>query len=256
VHTTLSGAGQTSTSIINPITVTAPGSAVQGYLDDGGQVQTLPGGGSAATYAVDENNGVIVFASGVTGSTVITTTCTVTYSYSTNWDRLIISNPDPSPVDLATWWNRYLYQIDKSASLMAGSGRYVAPNLALMEVDTAAAVASAQIFHKLASPDGTSLYPTEDFFADRNGINYARHNAPLAKSKNRILLTRQGSTFYGVEESIRMAGPYPGWSSDTPSKIIANDVIYAEHKSTFGTPQVQDQAGNVKNPVARCILPV
>lgn len=249
----VTAAGAISDTTINAIMVSAPANMVRGYLDDDGNVATFPGGGSPATYAVDYNNAVIVFASGVSGSSgVITTTVTASYSYATNFDDFVVNNPTLATGETESmYYNRLLAQIDATAAIMGGAGRYVFPDLALMSLAAANWITQAQIFYKLASPNGTTLGPTESFFADRNGIGLARVNAPWRVGDTRIQLTRRGSTFYGVQEPFQIRGPYPKYDSN--GKFISGEGVYGEENSLICTPQVQNQAGSVLNPVSRHI---
>ena len=249
----VTAAGAISDTTLNAISVSAPASMVRGYLDDDGNVATFPGGGAEATYAVDYNNAVIVFASGVSGSSgVITTTVTASYSYATNFDDFVVNNPTLATGETESmYYNRLLAQMDATAAIMGGSGRYVFPDMALMSLSAANWITQAQIFYKLASPHGTSLGPTEAFFAERNGIGLARVNAPWRVGDTRIQMTRRGSTFYGVQEPFQIRGPYPKY--DANGKFISGEGVYGEENSLICTPQVQNQAGTVINPVSRHI---
>jgi hypothetical protein len=240
----------------NALTVTAPAAMVEGYLDDNLQIQAKPGAPNP-TFAVDWERGVIVFnaAAGLAGGGgVVTTTITLSYSYATNFDVFNLSNPTlAAGQTYEMYLSSLLRQIDQTAAYMGSYPRYMAPNLGLMSLNAAAKVTSAQTFFQWASPKGTELYPTPSYFASRNGINHARLNAPWFAGDNRILLTRKGSTRYGIDTPWEVKGPFPKYEPVT-GKIVASEVYYGQENSAIGTPQVQDLAGTVINPVGRTIL--
>lgn len=252
-------AGQITNTTINPITVTAPANQVQGYLDSTFSIQTLPGGGSAATFAVDYQNGVVVFKTGggVSGSSGIATTAvTVSYTYATNFDAFnAITNVAASLASgqtLDDYYNGILTQHDATAAIMGSAPRFVKPNLALMSLTASQYITRAKLFYKLNSPDGTDLFPTENYFYQRTGIRGGRHNTPWYGGDKRILLTQEGATKYAIDTPLEARGPYPKY--DANGKIIATDLYYMEENSVICTPQVQDQNANVLNPINRSVL--
>ena len=87
--------------------------------------------------------------------------------------------------------------------------------------------------------------------AERNGIDYFRHNAPWSAGNGRLLLTQRGSTKLGVDTPFEIEGPFPTYASN--GQIKDTKVIKGSENSVVCTPQVQDQAGNVLNPVSRSI---
>jgi hypothetical protein len=238
----------------HPLTVTAPSSMVQGYLDGTGTIQTLPGGGSAATFAVDYQNSVVVFASGVSGSSgAITTTVTVSYSYATNFNSFSVLNPTiPSGQTLAQYKDGLLELHDTVAATMGSAPRYVKPNLALMSLNASVNLTTASLFFKFNSPDGTELFPTENYFYQRTGVRGARHNTPWYAGDRRILFGLEGATKYAIDSPFEARGPYPKY--DGSGSIVATDLYYAEENSCICTPQVVDQSGNTVNPAYMSVL--
>lgn len=251
---TMTAAGVYSASTVLPITVAAPALAVEGMLDVDGNIVN-PVGGATATYAVDYENGVIVFKSGVTDNAgVIAEAITVTYSYTTNYDNFylrFVNNANATllatgETELA-YWSRLLAKIDSDAAMMGMAPRFMAPNLGIMDLIVASKITAATTFYKLNSPDGTNLGPTGDFFASRNGINLARHNTPWRAGSQRLLLTRRGSTKYAIDTPMRVVGPVQKYDVST-LQAVAGQIWYLEENSAQFTPQVKNQAGAVLNP--------
>jgi hypothetical protein len=258
----LSPAGLLVSTQINSVTVTVPAGAVEGYIDANGNVATYPNGpvaGATATYAIDYNNSVIVFASGVTNASgVLTQAVAVQYSYATNFDNFVVNNPTlPTGVTYERYLNGLLGQFDTTAALMGSAPRYVKPNLALMSLNASVNITRAEIFFKLNSPDGTNLFPTENFFMERTGIMGARVNTPWSAQDSRILMTRNGATKYAIDTAFEIRGPYPGYQTNLTTgaqNIISKEIYYGEENSVICTPQVTDANGNILNPSSRTII--
>jgi hypothetical protein len=242
--------GAVQTVVVNPFVVKVGGSAlVMGYLDGAGNVQSFAG--TTATYAVDFENGIVYFTSGAglnpsAGTPILPT---FTYSAVTNYDRWIYTIPTGSkPED---WYNTHLQQLSVTAAMMGSSPRYKKPNLAIYSLNSAVFVENAQMFYKLAQPEGTRLITTGNFFGQRSGMDLAKINAPWAAGDGRILLTQKGSTRYGVQTPFRVQGPYPKYDSN--QQILSAKLWYGEENSVLATPQVTDANGNILNPVSRTI---
>jgi hypothetical protein len=253
----MANSGTLSFTTVNPFTVTLPANMVMGYLDANGDIQSIPDA-AAATFAVDWENGVVVFnaAAGMAGAAgVMTTSTTVTYSYATNFDNFITTQAFatiPAGQSYEQYLSGLLTQISRTSAFMGSSGRFYKPDLALMTLNASVNIEAAALFYKLNSPDGTDLFPTEDYFATRNGVNMARHNTPWYSQDRRILLTRQGATRYGLETPMEVRGPYPKY--DSSGRIKSNDVWYGEQNEVIATPQTVDVNGAVINPVSRTIV--
>lgn len=254
---TLTSAGADSTSTLNPITVTAPGSAVKGYLGSDGYIYSLPG--TTATYAVDYINGVVLFASGVAqNATVIGTTITLSYSYTTNFDYFALVPGLNGLAGLSTgetiaqYQNKFLAQFDFSAGVMASWPRFVAPDLAIMSSTVSPFITEATAFYKLNSPRNTVLYPTEEYFAERNGIDMARINTPWFVGDTGLLLTRRNTTKYAIDTPAEVKGPFVKY--DASGNVIAGEGYYLMENSAIVTPQVKNSAGTIINPVGRFLL--
>lgn len=247
----LTAAGAVSSSTANAISVSAPGSAVRGYLDASGDVASFVG--TTATYAVDYNNGVICFASGVSGSSgIATTTVTCSYSYVTNFDNFVVNNPTLATGETpSAYYNRLFAQFDTTAASMGSASRYVKPDTALMSLKASTWLTQAQIFYRDQSPNGTNFFPTESYFAERTGIGMARLNAPWRVGDTRIHLFRKGSTKYGIQVPYEVRGPFPKYDSN--GKLVSAEGYYGEEFSVVCTPQVKNQAGTILNPVGRHI---
>lgn len=244
---TLPANGAPVRSTLHQTLVTAPAGQVQGYLDANSQIIDDPNS-PGATFAVDFNNGRICFnaASGVDATHLPT----VSYTYVTNYDTF--SPVVPAGVENALYYNRLLEQIDNTAALMGSFPRFKAPNLCIGSLKAMTKVINAQVFYKLASPDGSSLSATsKNMIADRNGIMFGRHNAPWSAGDGRLLLTQRGSTKLGVDTPFEIEGPFPTYDSN--NRIRDTKVIKGSENSIIATPQVTDQNGNILNPVSRSI---
>ena len=255
---TLTSAGADSTGTLNPIAVSVPAAQVLGVLGPDGLIYSFPG--TTATYAIDYANGVLLFnsTSGVTGAAgKINVTVTLGYSYATNFDYFPIT---PGINGLATqatgetpaaFYNRLLAQFDFTASIQASWPRFVAPDLALMSVQVSPYITEATAFYKLNSPKETELYPSEDFFATRNGIDMARLNTPWWGQNSFIVETRRESTKYAMDTPWEVRGPAVKF--DGSGNFIAGEGYLGYESSAICTPQVKNSSGNIVNPVARAI---
>ena len=252
----LNNAGAQSTSTLNPITVSAPASMVAGVLGPDGNIYPVPGSGTTPTYAIDYINGVLLFASGVSGSAgVQTTATTITYSYATNWDYFVVSSNMvslPSGTTLQAYYNGLLGQLDTTAGVMGSYPRFQRPDLGLMSLNVSAKVSQATIFYQLNNPKGTELYPNEVEFARRNGIGLARLNTPWWIGDNAIILTRYNSTKYAVDTPFMTEGPFAKY--DSSGRLQAGQAYYGYENSAIFTPQAKDINGNILNPVARAVV--
>lgn len=249
----LDAAGNITTTVKNPITISGQ---VRGYLDDNGSIQNIPGGGTA-TYAVDFQNGVIVFNAGAglagTGGVLTSAVTIAAYSYATNFDNFIVNNPTlPTGVTVEQYMNGLLSQSDRTAALMGSSPRFMSPNVAIASLNAATYLTQATNFAPLMAPRGTELYPTPEFFAARNGVMFARHNTPWPGRDKRILYTRRGSTKYAIDTPFMLDGPHPTY--DSSGLVKAKKVYYGEELSVIATPQVTNAAGTVLNPNSRTII--
>ncbi len=229
---------------INPFAVTAASTTqVMGYLNATGNIA-----GTGATYAVDWENGVVYFnaASAVDGTHLPTFT---SYSAVTNYDRW--SYTVTSGMKTEDYYNTFLQKLSTVVALMGSAPRYKKPNLGIFSLNAATYIENAQMFYKLAQPEGTRLITTGNYFGERAGLNLAKINAPWVVGDGRILLTQKGSTKYGVETPYAIEGPYPKY--DTNGNIIDAKVWYGRENSVLATPQVTDTSGNIINPVSRTI---
>jgi hypothetical protein len=247
---TMSAAGVVSSSIANQVSVSGgtAGTHVEGYLDGNGDIQPIPGVSGTVTFAVDYANGRICFnaASGVDGTHLPT----LGYTYVTNYDTF--SPTVPNGVENAVYYNRLLEKIDSNAALMGSYPRYNRPNLVLGSLNAMVKVENAQLFYQIASPKGTNLIPaTRGTVAERGGLAYAKHNTPWSAGDGRLLLTKAGSTRYGVDTPFQMEGPYPSYGPN--GKLKSNKQMMGAENSVICTPQATDQSGTVRNPVARSL---
>ncbi len=255
---TLNSQGQISTNTyfpvnVNPTTALAP---VEGWINDLG-VLTPIAGQTTVDYAVDWMNGVIVFNSSFfgTGSAPFATpggsdvvianntgdSVALYYWYATNYDTFVVNNPTLATGEtLNRYYSQLFYQIDQTAALMASAPRYVSPNLALMSVGASPYITSSDIFYQLNNPTGTSMFPTNNFFFERTGIMGARFNAPWRARNSRILLTRKGTTKYGIDSPLEIRGPLPSYDNSTVPLAVPRDIYYAEEYSVIATPQVKN----------------
>ena len=254
---TLTSAGADSTSVLNPISMSAPSSMVLGVLGVDGYIYSTPG--TTATYAIDYANGVVVFASGVTGAGgVLTTTVTASYSYSTNFDVFPITPGINGLANLAAgetpaqFSNRLLAQFDFTAAKMTSWPRFMAPDLAIMSANVSPNITEATAFYKLNSPLETDLYPSDDFFFSRNGVAGARINTPWWPGDNMIIFTRRRATKYAMDTPWEVRGPNVKY--DSSGNFIAGEGYWGAENSAIFTPQVKNGSGTVINPVGRAIM--
>ena len=259
----ITSTGFDTTTVSTPITVTAPANQIQGYLGSDGYIYTAPAQqilGQTATWALDPMNGVVVFASGVVNNAgAVGTTITMgAYSYSTNFDPFPLTPGLNGMAGLATgekpveFMNRLLAQFDYSAGNMSSWPRFVAPDLAIMSATVSPNITMATAFYKLNSPRDTELYPSEEFFATRNGIDLARINTPWFIGDTAILLTRRYSTKYAIDTPAEVRGPVIKY--DSSGNFMAGEGYYLAENSAIFTPQVKNPAGTIINPVARLLL--
>jgi hypothetical protein len=150
------------------------------------------------------------------------------------------------------YYDQLLEQIDNTAALMGSYPRFVAPDLVLGSLKAMVKAKNARIFWKFVSPRGSDLILTKNDVAERNGLNYCQHNAPWSAGDGRLLLTRRGSTKYGVDTPFEVEGPFPSYG---PNQGIKDSMkIKGSEYSVICTPQVTNEAGTVINPVARSIF--
>lgn len=257
VTKTMSAAGQISSSTKNPITIPVINGVTQvlGYLDSDGQIKNIPGGGTA-TYAVDYYKGKVLFVAGSNVTAVLRPV--VTYSYETNYDTFTVTNPVlPAGVTIEMYYNGLLRQLDGTAAGMGQKPRFMPPDLAIMSLVAANYIQNATTFYKWVSPEGSLLKDprivSNSKYAERNGIELAKINTPWSAADARIWVGRNGSTKYGVDVPFEMQGPHPKYDTTT-GQVIDTKVAYGRENSVICTPQVQNQAGVVLNPVSRTII--
>jgi hypothetical protein len=249
---TLQASGTTSNVTINPISVTLPANMVQGEVTSTGGIWSYPG--TTATFAVDYENGTLVFASGaVTGTAgVITTSVTVTYSYATNWVDFVAdptlaaaNNLIPTGVTPEQYMNGLFRVVDKVAAQMGSSTNYVKPDCAITNLIGSSYYTPAQIFAPLFSPPATELFPSPSAVAERSGVMFHRQNSSWNGRSQSLLLTRKGSTFYAQDTPFQIQGPVT--VQDASGNPTGNIAFYGLEFSVIGTRQPIDVNGNVLN---------
>ena len=256
--------GQPTSVTTNPITVTI-GSTGQtlGYVTAAGGIGSYPNGPTAAV-AIDYEMGLILFASGVTGTgspAYIATTFTVSYSFSTNWDDFIADKA--ISLGLGLWgtggnltYEQYLNglmtQVDSTAAFMGSATNYVKPDLALMNLIGSSYVTPMQLMAPLFAPPGTALYPSPTQFAERNGVMFHRHNSPWQAMSQTLMLTRKGATRYCVDTPFMLQGPVT--VQDQNGNPTGELGFYGQEFSVLATPMPNDINGNILNCPSREIL--
>ncbi len=248
----------------NAFTVAAVNGVTQvlGYLDQNGNIAQIPGTAATPTYAVDYANGIVVFAATATSGVDATHQPTISYSYETNFDSFTLTNPTvPANETIFHYYAQALLQMDATAATMGSAPRYMPPNLALMSLGVAAKLQNAINYYKLVSPVGTKLtdprITSSSKWSERNGVELCKINAPWYGGDKRILLTRQGSTKYGVDTPWEIQGPYPKYSVPAgggTTSVVDAKIAYGRELSVIATPQVTAQDGSIVNPVARTVL--
>jgi len=250
--TDLTSAGQLTTSTVFPFTIAGQ---VRGYLDDNRSIQNI--GNTTATYAVDFENGVVVFnaAAGLSASSGLITTATTiaAYSYARNYADFLASTLTlTGGVTVEEQMNALIALVDTQAAIMGSAPRFSAPNLVLGSLLAMSNVTRATIFAPLMAPRGTELFPMPDVVAQRNGVNFARHNTPWQGGDRRLLLGQRGATKYGIDTPFEIQGPFPMYDPVT-AQPIAKKAWWGQENSVIATPQVTDKNGNVLNPKYRTI---
>lgn len=247
--------GTVASTTVNPIGVTVPASQVLGYLDQNNNVQSTPG--TTATFAVDYKNGVIVFtsAAGLAGSAgVVTTSITVNYSYATNYTTFVTTQAIASlgGQTFQDYLNGYLLVLDLVGAILSSYPNNRQPNLSVMSMKAATFLIQASQFRLLQNVAGTKLYPTANYFAERNGIDIARINTPLAYGDALAYVGVRGTTRYAIDVPYNVKGPVQAYEQ-TSALPIAGEYFYGEESSLICTPQVTDQSGNVVNKVSSIV---
>lgn len=238
--------GQTSNVTTNPITVTGTLSTpVQGEVTSTGGIWSYPG--TTATFAIDYENGTIVFAAGaVTGAaTVMTTSFAITYSYATNWVDFVAdpvlaaaNSLIPTGVTAQQWQSQLMSIVDTTAAEMGSSSNYIKPDFALTNLIGSSYYTPAQVFAPLFSPPATELFPSPSAVAERSGIMFHRHNSSWVGRSQTLLLSRKGSTFYAQDTPFQIMGPVT--VQDPSGNPTGNLAFYGQEFSVIGTRQPID----------------
>jgi Inorganic Pyrophosphatase len=247
----LNALGQLAATTYHPVTITAPTAMVEGTYDTFGNIQPTALqqlNNITPTFAVDYENGVVLFANGAVAgaSNVVTTTVTVTYYYVTNFVNFVLNNVQAlgllaSGQNIQSYMNNFFLTLDQQAAAMASLPRLIKPDIMFSSVVPAADIVSASLFYKFNSPDGTKLYPTEDYYFQHNGILGARINAPWWGGDRRGMMLRGGSTKYAVSDPFTIYGPYP--KTDSSGRPIGGNLWYGEELSANFTPTVTGTDG-------------
>lgn len=244
-------------TILNPISAQAvtsgtPVTLIQGLLSESGDIIDDPEGTAGAQFAVDYENGVFVFKSGVLnpgGSPA--TLPTIAYSYATNFDTFDLG-PSSSATDLGLFYDGLLRKIDKVAATMGELPRYRPPSGAMFTLSSAVYAESARMAANLFSPRGSDIgvtAPNPNRFGTRSNIHYHKVNTPWRVGSGRILLFTPRATKYGVQYPFTVEGPIPNYAvmSDGMGgqKVvpIGNQFWIAQQNSVICTPVAFDKDG-------------
>ena len=251
VPTLSNAAGNTTNVTTNPVTITGmlvP--AVQGEVAATGGIWSYPG--TTATFAVDYENGTIVFPAGsVAGAAnVISTSLTVSYSYATNWVDYVsdpalaaANNLIPVGQNAQQYQSLLMNTVDTVAAEMGTAGNYVKPDCALVNLIGSSQFTAAQIWAPLFSPPQTELFPNPMALGERSGVTFHRHNSSWVGRSQTLLLTRKGSTFYAQDTPFQIMGPVT--VQDQNGYPTGNLSFYGQEFSVIGTRQPIDINNNV-----------
>ena len=253
VPTLSNAAGNTTNVTSNPVTITGTlNTAVQGELTSTGGIWSYPN--TTATFAVDYENGTVVFAAGavIGAANAVTTSVTITYSYATNWADFVAdpvlaaaNNLIPTGQNSQQYQSLLMSTVDTVAAAMGSSANYVKPDAAISNLIGSSFYTPAQIFAPLFSPPATELFPSPSAVAERSGITFHRHNSSWVGRSQTLLLTRKGSTFYAQDTPFQIMGPVT--VQDAAGNPTGNLAFYGQEFSVIGTRQPIDLNGNVVN---------
>ena len=224
---------------------------IRGLYDKyNGIIMTMPGK-AAPDYAVDFESGLVYFTadSGVAADALPI----ATYAYSTNVS--FFSLTIPSGVEAAKFYNGLLQQLDTEKAHMGSPPRYSMPDWAIGSLNAMARAKMAELFYKLASPEGTTLMLGKMWFARRNGLDLGEVNAPWVAGDSRILLGRSNATRFGVGSPLEAEGPFQVQAANadgSTSYTTAKEYIMSQQVA-INTPLVIDENGATYHPPYKTI---
>src|SRR5262249_7819791 len=161
-----------------------------GVLNENGDIIDDPEGATpGAHFAVDFENGTLVFNAASTVASVAPTT--ISYSIATNFDVFDLGGSG-SATDVAIFYDSILRRIDSTAGKMALTRRYRPPHLAIWTSGNAIFATAARQAANLYKPGGTDVQVAApinpNFFGQRGQVNFNKVNTPWRCGDSRIML--------------------------------------------------------------------
>lgn len=219
---------------------------------DAGVVEIVDDEGVLADgFAVDYEYGIVYVSEAYTINSGAGTEDTyVSYSYATNYSLFDLTLPNG--VKRAEHYDELLHTVDDVAAMMGRHPRYREPNIAIGSRSAMNPITQASLFYRDKSPNGTVLSPTANFLANRNNIDFARHNTQWQAGDRRILLGSARATKYAVRDALKQKGPYPVYNSN--GRILPGEQWYVEGFDALITPEIVTQDGRTLNPYYHSVI--
>ena len=184
-----------------PVTINTLGgiTQVRGYLDEDGNIQDLIPG-STATYAIDNERGLILFKKTATSGAAAGTRPTLDYYYATNYDEFNLTPLAGVPPE--NHYSGLLRLIMQMSGIMSSAPRFQPPDWILFHESIArGAFGIADLFENQRSPQDVSLtggYASSDVIGALPGIAVTQSNGQFFAGARRAILGRRGMTSYMV----------------------------------------------------------
>jgi hypothetical protein len=219
-------------------------------VTDAGVAEIVSDSGALANgFAVDYETG-LVYVSGNYTITPGVSDAVISYSYATNFTTFGIAVP--IGWKRAEHYSELIHTIDDVAAMMGAHPRYRSPNIVLGSQKAMNPITQADMFYRDKSPNGTVLTPTNSFIANRNNVDFAKHNTRWQGGDRRILLGTARATQYAIRDPLAQKGPFPVYDSE--SNLLPGEQWYVEGFDALITPELVTQDGRILNPYYHSII--
>lgn len=229
---------------------------VEGYLDSNSNIASFPG--TTATFAVDHENGIVVFRDTATSGAAAATRPTISYWYCRNYNEFNLT--PSSGVAPENHYSGLLRLIRQMAAVMGSSPIFRQPDLCLFPTTIGlGAYAVADLFEQQRLPVDTILeagYAQADILGELSGIIVAHTNGQMFAGSRRAILTQRNATMYGVGRPLTVVGPLASTYSDGSAgrtTLLAEELYYARILDVAGTPLMVNGSGSIINPPSKTI---